>query len=266
MGITGAIHHGKTSLAKSFLRQIPSSEYTESSILIGEVANRLNKNFPLSKPTSHNIPAINAWLSDLPDILKQVAHYSRDIIAPRLTSKGMPNENADFEKLFEYLGIVEKDHSIITVPVTPETKERFRPLLQWLGSYVTKNIDPNLWYNELVRQAREAKDSGYDLFVIGGVRFPSDAQVIHEAGGKIIAIERPGLEIKDQTDPTEAYRSLVPADTTVINDGLVGALDHIVTQIWSDLKEDGQLKNRYQASRSGFNAARGPNIESRGIL
>lgn len=264
LGITGAINHGKTSLAKAFLREIPGSEYTESSLLIGEVANQLNKHYITLRPSTKNLSGVNAWLGMLPEILKVVANYQGSIKPVHLTDPQTLTTDPDFIKLAEYLDMVEANHALVMQPITADTKEVFRPILQWLGGYVTKHIDPNLWYSELLRQAETAKAKGVVLFVIGGVRFPSDAQLVHEAGGKVIAIERPSLHAQDSNDTTEAYRSLVTVDSTVINDGLLGTLDGIVLDLWKDLSQD-ELKPTYQASRSGLSPKSAPSFQNRGM-
>lgn len=264
LGITGAIGHGKTSLAKAFLREIPDSSYTESSLLISEVANKLNWHYITLRPSTKSLSGLNAWLAMLPEILKDVANYQGNIKPVHLTDPQTLTSDPDFIKLAEYLDMVEANHALVMQPINPDTKELFRPILQWLGNYVTKHIDPNLWYSELIRQAKLAEVDGTKLFVIGGVRYPSDAQQIHDAGGKVISIERPNLQTQDAVDPTEAYRSLVTVDSTVINDGLLGTLDGIVLDIWKDLSQD-ELKPTYQASRSGLSPKSAPNFQNRGM-
>lgn len=265
LGITGAIGHGKTSLADAFLRQIKSAQHVESSGLISRVADGLNQHYVTARPQAGNPASINAWLSNLPDILRDVAHYTGDIPPIRVPSKDAIHADAGFQKLDEYLRILAQNHSLVTQRITEQNKETYRPLLQWLGGFVTKHINPTLWYDELLRQAREAESQGCELFVIGGVRFPSDAQVIHAAGGHIVAIERPTQESRDAQDSTEAFRSMVPTDATIINDGELGALDHIVVNIWKDLKQD-NLQPRYQSSRTSFTAGASPSVRQRDML
>lgn len=265
IGITGAIGHGKTSLAKAFLRQVNPARHTESSILISKVADKLNQKYALTQPSANDNAAINAWLSNLPDILREMLHYSGDIKPIHFAPSQAILSDPDFQKLAEYLQQVEQNHALIAQEITPGNKDDYRAILQWLGAYVTKHIGPTLWYDELLRQAHQAEADGFRLFVIGGVRFPSDAQVIHQAGGKIVAIERPDKQHEDMTDPTEAYRSLVPVDTTVINDGTLGALDHVVFNLWKDLEAD-DIQPRYQASRMAFDAPQSPHVDNRDLL
>lgn len=265
LGITGAIGHGKTTLAKAFLRQVPNTQFAESYVLIGEVVNRMNQHYATIRPNVGNQAAVNAWLAKLPDILREVTHFQGQINPVVLPNPDLPEANTDFDKLNEYLSLAEQNHSLVTQPVTADSKETFRPFLQWIGSYVTKHISPTLWFDELVRQSKIAEDQDCQLFIIGGVRYPSDAEVIHNAGGKVIAIERPDVARWDATDQTEAFQSLVSTDSTVINDGLIGALDHIALDIWQDIYLDG-LKPRYQASRSGLGATNAPKTQNRELL
>ncbi|MCA9329541.1 hypothetical protein KDA11_02765 [Candidatus Saccharibacteria bacterium] len=247
IGITGAIEHGKTSLAQAFLRQINPSIHTESSILIAEVANELNSHYLITRPKAFDQLSINAWLTDLPNIIRKTTGFNSDISAIRLNSKN--SNNPDFDKLHEYLKLVSNNHSLITQPITPTNKEQYRTILQWLGSYVTKYVSSSLWYDNIIQQAKIAQDNGYKLFIVGGVRYPSDAQVIKQAGGIIIAIERPNIEHRDLNDPSEAFRSMVPADTTVMNDFSLGALDSIAQKIWNDILDD-DLQKQYHASQT----------------
>lgn len=265
IGITGAIGHGKTSLAKSFLRQVKGSKHTESSYLISRVANELNKHYLTSQPRIDDLASINAWLSNLPDILRDVAHYEKEIPPIRVEQQHLLDKDPDFQKLGEYIRTVTENHALIAQDITEDNKESYRPILQWLGGYVTKHISPTLWYDELLRLGNQVEAEGCPLFVIGGVRFPSDGQVIHNAGGKVVAIERPNMKHQDKNDPSEAYRAMVPVDTTIFNDGALGALDHVVITVWKDLQND-DLQSRYQASRMSFDAKEAPNIQRREIM
>lgn len=265
LGITGAIGHGKTTLAAAFLRQVKGAQHIESSTLISRVADELNKHFLPSKPTSDNIAAINAWLSHLPGILQTIAHHPSELTPIHIPPQHNLHSDPAYQKLAEYLDLVATNHSLVTQTITEANKETYRPLLQWIGGFVTKQMDPTLWYDELIRRANQAEAEGCPLFVVGGVRFPSDAQVVHTAGGKIVAIERPDLAKQDTADPTEAFRSMVPTDTTIINDGDMGALDHVVVMLWQDVQNE-ELKTRYQATRLAFDASGAPSIQSRELL
>jgi hypothetical protein len=265
IGITGAIGHGKTSLADAFLRQVASARHTESGELVAKVGHAMNQQYLPSHPTAENPAAINAWLAHLPSILREVTHYDGEVQPIHLSTGPTIQADPDFDKLIEYLKLVEQNHSLVTQAITEDNKETYRPLLQWLGGYVTKHINPTLWYDELLRQGRLAEANGCELFVIGGVRFPSDAQVIHDAGGYIVAIERPSHQLRDSSDTTEAFRSMVPVDSTIINDSGLGALDHVVVTMWRDIRKD-NLQQHYQASRLNFDPAKSPDIQQREIL
>lgn len=265
IGITGAIGHGKTSLAQAFLRQVSPAKHVESSILIARVADQLNKQYPTTRPRAHDPSSINAWLANLPGIIKDITGFSDDIAPVRLATEPTITAETDFDKLHEYLEIIALNHSLITQLITPENKEAYRPILQWLGAYITKHVSPTLWYDNLIQQALDAKASGHKLFVIGGVRFPSDAQVIHQAGGYIIAIERPDRGQRDAADATEAFRSMVPVNATIINDSTLGSLDHAVQVLWQDLQQD-NLQDRYQASQIEFDASKPLAVQGRDIL
>lgn len=261
IGITGAIGHGKTSLAQAFLRQVTPAEHTESSILIAKAADQLNAYYPATRPQSSDPSSINAWLMNLPDIIRDVTGFAGDIPAVRMPTGPTLKPHTDFDKLYEYLDVVAANHSIVTQTITPENKESYRPILQWLGAYITKHISPTLWYDKLVQQAHGAEANGCKLFIIGGVRFPSDAQVIHQADGYVVAIERPNVSQRDAHDATEAFRSMVPVDTTIINDHSLGALDSAVQQLWHDIQQD-NIQKRYHASQL---STENPNVSSMSV-
>ena len=102
--------------------------------------------------------------------------------------------------------------------------------------------------SQLVRRAQEAGDQGAQLAVIGGLRFPNDAAVIREAGGKILQVIRPNAPQPDATDPTERERALIQADTAVINNGTIADLTTCAQQILTDIANN-QLKPEYVAQQ-----------------
>lgn len=243
LGITGAIGHGKSTLAEAFMRAEPSSQHLESFYLIAEVADALLERHK-DVPAADDFDGLNRWLSKLPDILQAVTHVQPKPEAIILSRELVAGNKVEYEKLFTQLDILRKQPELLGQKITNENKPSFRPLLQWIGGYVTTHIDARAWYQELVRRAQAA---GKQLVVIGGLRFPNDAAVIHEAGGRVIKIERPNAPKPDTADPTEREREAIQADCLVINDGSLEQLQTCASRIISDLTT-GQLQPQYQTS------------------
>ena len=257
LGVTGPIGHGKTSLAEAFLRLVPGAQHTEASILIGRVADALNIFYAKYHPTNKDIPAINAWLSHLPSILKEVVHFP-DTIQPIQISDGYDlAADLDFQKLSEYLQLLEEKPGLAAQTITVENKEQYRSILQWLGGYITTHIHPTLWFDELLREGNRAEKESCPLFLIGGVRFPSNAEVIKKAGGLIVDIERPSVAELDMQDSTEANRRAISVDTVIINDANLAALDTVVQRMWRDLQHNTLQKEYRASSKSTAPAAQG---------
>lgn len=228
IGITGAIGHGKSTLIEFLQKQDNSICTFESSILISEVANELNKYFP-KDCSVNNIALINEWLSNLNNALfKSTNVNSPTVILTTDTDKQDP----DFVKLFQYIDIVNKYPNIINQQISPDNKELYRPLLQWLGGYAVTKIKNTIWYDELIRRAKEKR--GCKLSIIGGLRFKSDADVVHLNGGRVIRIIRP-VELKDSDDTTERESSEVVADSIVMNNSNLQELEINAKQIYKDI-------------------------------
>ena len=78
LGITGPIGHGKTTIAGFMVQQESTSQQIESSEIIAEVADRLNKYFVWDSPSELNLASVNNWLAHLPQILLSVTKSKVD--------------------------------------------------------------------------------------------------------------------------------------------------------------------------------------------
>lgn len=246
LGITGPIGHGKTTLA-NFLTQLePTAQQAESSQIIAEVANKLNVFFDSEQPNESDIASVNRWLAHLPQILQGITQTIVPEDKVHLTKNDVTRHPADYEKLWEYIAAARTNPSLAHQPITSDNKQQYRTLLQWLGGYFVTHVDSGIWYNELIRRSQSAAKQGCALFVIGGVRFPSDGQIVQAAGGAVIQITRPGSQELDVMDPTERERSKIRHDTLVINDGSLTQLKKVAGQLYSDLRHS-TVQKRYQA-------------------
>lgn len=243
-GITGAIGHGKTSLANDLALVAGKARILESSGLILEVANTL-RGLPVEHPAPTDLKAINDWLAFLPPILAEITHVTVPARAFVITKAKLASDTALYEKLFEYLAFMERWPTFARAELTPENKHRYRSLLQWLGGYCVLKVKDTIWFDELLRRAQSSPE--LELSTIGGVRFPSDAACIRAAGGKIINVVRPSVAATDIMDLTERERDAIVPDITVLNDGSLEQLAVLAKQLYKDLKA-GKAKKSYQGS------------------
>lgn len=247
LGITGPIGHGKTTFASYLAQQNPQAHQIESSYVISEVADRLNKFFVWESPRQQDILSVNRWLAHLPAIVSAVTHAHIGVDDVTLTEQDIVNRPQDYEKLWDYLNAAHKNPEITSEYITSYNKEAYRPLLQWLGGFLVKHVDEGIWYNELVRRATEAQAYGCQLFIIGGVRFPGDAKILRKAKGIIIEIQRPGLDEPDMKDPTERERHSIQPDVVVINNGSLEQLLDASLRLYQDIAKN-KLKEKYYAA------------------
>lgn len=245
-GITGGIGHGKSVLADDFGRIEPNSLHLESSTVIAAVIDGMHARLA-RVPSPHKLDQINAWLQALPDILAQTLHRTVSYDTVKITIADITARPEFYEKLFIHLENLAKNPALLRAGITPANKREYRPMLQWLGSYLVAKVDPGIWYTELVRQAHEAEARGVALCTIGGVRFPNDADAIHTANGRIIHIVRPFMSEPDKSDPTERERSKIVADITITNDAGLAELIVCAEHIYEDVKL-GKLQRRYVTS------------------
>lgn len=246
LGITGPIGHGKTTIAGFMAQQELTSQQIESSEIIAEVADRLNKYFVWDSPSELNLASVNNWLAHLPQILLSVAKSKVDASILHLAEQELTKHPEEYRKLLEYIHTARNKPVITQQHITAKNKGVYRPLLQWLGGYLVEHADKGIWYNEIIRRARLASKQGCKLYVVGGVRFPSDADIIRSAGGYIIQIQRPNRVEGDSTDPTERERSKIRPDAAVVNNGSLDELLVVSTQVYADFFGD-RLKTQYVA-------------------
>lgn len=124
---------------------------------------------------------------------------------------------------FDELEIV-KEKPIDWLPgVTP------RRIMQTLGTeWGRESIHPELWVLALKNRARGALERGDDL-VISDVRFDNEARAIHELGGIVVNIERPGVAVDDHKSERGVSRELVQYH--VLNNGGLSAIADVAERI-----------------------------------
>src|SRR3990167_6214128 len=108
-GITGAIGHGKTSLADCFATIEPKTLHLESSSIIIEIADGMHSS--LTAAPSTDIASINQWLNELPRLVKEHANV---VITPE--ELHLPAEiniyDAEYIKLFTHIAALQRNPSL----------------------------------------------------------------------------------------------------------------------------------------------------------
>lgn len=107
-------------------------------------------------------------------------------------------------------------------PTTRENKESPLPviggsrrvLLQTLGTEWGRTLDQDFWLKIL--EAR-INSSRFDVVMVTDVRFDNEAKLIHDRGGFIINIERPGFAPKEHASEKGIDPKYV--DLTIVSDG-----------------------------------------------
>lgn len=244
VGLTGSIGSGKTTFAQFVAERAGKHAHFESWELVAEVANSLRASNDFS-PVSSDTIAVNKWLEPLPGIIEQICHKKATLQQIALAEHKLTDSPDSFVKLFEYLDNMTNRPELLAQVITEENKETFRNILQWLGGYLVKTVGAGVWYDEIVRRIQAQPK--LDLATVGGVRFPGDARRISQAGGKIILITRPSIEVQDAGEVTERERGLIEPDTTVINNSSLANLESCAHAVWTDLKA-GKLASEYSAS------------------
>lgn len=248
-GITGAIGHGKSTLAEAFGKVEPNSKHFESFTVIADVIDAWHAE-TTKVPNPHDLAEVNNWLTLLPPILSQYVHEDIDASRLAFTMNDIIASPDRYEKLFIHIQNIQKNPGLMQSRVTELNKEFYRPMLQWLGGYLVVKVDPSIWYNEVMRSVQQAKADGIALCTIGGVRYPKDAEIVRNGSGQIILIRRPLIGEQDMSDPTERERNHIKPDITIMNDGGLPELVAVAQRIYADEKI-GRVRSQYEAMNLG---------------
>jgi len=249
LGMTGPIGHGKSTFAKAVKTLEPSSVHFESSMVIAEVANAMHASLQ-QIPNRDDINSINNWLKSIPVILLQTVHVQCGYEQIKLDIDAIELHPIEYEKLLLHIENLTRDPSLARNEITKENKETYRPLLQWLGGYLVKKVEPGIWYKEIIRRVEEAKKGNHKVCLIGGLRFPTDAALVRQAGGIIVRVYRPDHLQYDKLDPTERERDNIHPDTTVISNGTIDDINRLAGVVLADIPNNKLQKIYYAAGTS----------------
>lgn len=99
-------------------------------------------------------------------------------------------------------------------------KEKYRGLLQWYGIY-RRTIDADHWVKLLRRRAEITLARGFSA-AIDDLRFENEARMVRELGGRIIRVEREGIE--RSTHASEQDWQHLEVDATLVNSDSIDAM------------------------------------------
>jgi hypothetical protein len=244
-GITGAIGHGKSTLAEAFGKVETQSRHLESFTVIAEIIEAWHAQ-TTKIPNPHELTEVNIWLALLPPILAQKLDENVNPARIAVTMNDIMAQPEHYEKLLIHIQNLQNNPGLLSSRITDANKEFYRPILQWLGGFMVSHIDAGIWYNEIMKRAELAKSEGILLCTIGGVRFPTDAEIVRKGGGKIILIHRPMIGEQDVSDPTERERIRIQPDIMILNDAGLAELVAIAQHIYNDVKL-GKVAQQYDA-------------------
>ena len=94
-----------------------------------------------------------------------------------------------------------------------------RAFLQTLGESVRNNVHRDVW----VWAAKQRIESVDGPVVVTDVRYPNEADMIHELGGVLVRIDRPGVGPINGHE-SESFVASLPADRVIVNDGTLNDL------------------------------------------
>lgn len=237
LGMTGPIGHGKTTFADALAELVPSTMHFESSLIIAEVVNELHTKLK-SIPDPYDVDALNDWLSVLPGILKQRFQIDTSFERIKLHHRDIEQHPVEYQKLILHVENLQRNPDLVRQKITRENKENYRPMLQWLGGYLVQHVDYGIWYKEIVRRLRKAESAGTDLSIVGGLRFPTDAKLLRDAGAIIVKVYRPGHLQNDMLDPTERERENIKVDCTIMSDGSLEDVKRFAARFLDDIHQN----------------------------
>tara|TARA_Y100000310_G_scaffold311944_1_gene358729 strand:- start:633 stop:1196 length:564 start_codon:yes stop_codon:yes gene_type:complete len=110
-----------------------------------------------------------------------------------------------------------------------ENKERFRPMLQWWGADFRRHYKgESYWLDKMLRKMRSVADP--EVLVITDVRYPNEADLVKEAGGIMLRVDRE-TGLNDAHSSENLLDSFCGFDYRLENNGTLEDLEAKVAQI-----------------------------------
>lgn len=244
--MTGPIKHGKTTFAENVMAQQLGTVHYESSNVIAEVADAMHSelnNISFSETTE----GLNNWLKKLPNILKTVVSVDCEYRDVAFNNKDVYENPLAYSKLYEHSRNLISEPSLANEKIHKLNKDKYRPILQWLGGYLADNVSDTIWFDELIRRSKKAEQGGAALCILSALRYPADEGVVREVGAHIVKVVRPDKGEQDKSDPTERTRDLIIPDTKMLNNGNLEQFRKVSEEFVKDFKA-GKPRVLYTAS------------------
>ncbi|AZB50559.1 hypothetical protein [Synechococcus phage S-H1] len=112
--------------------------------------------------------------------------------------------------------------------IIPEIGVSARHMMQTLGTeWGRACIHPDFWVM-IARAETQCIIANGGSVVIDDVRFPNEAAMIHDLGGELWRIDRPGITY-DGGHSSEGGLECITPDRVIINDGTIAALKDLLT-------------------------------------
>ena len=248
-GMAGPIGHGKSTFAKAIRLLEPKTIHVESSMVVAEIANALHASSQ-QLPSRDDLDKINNWLQVLPEIITKIMHIPCTFEQVKLNVIEVQRHPIEYEKLFLHIENMQRRPELLTQLINPMNKEEYRPILQWLGGYLQRRVNSDIWYKEIIRRIQALEPNQYDVCIVGGLRFPADERAMRSIGAKIIRVYRPGYLQYDMLDPTERERDNVLPDTTIVSNGGIDDLNVCAKKVLDDIKQNRLEKTYYAAKQA----------------
>lgn len=246
VGLTGPVMHGKSSFAEYLGSHAASYAHFESSDLVIAVVNKLRQTAGAA-PAGTDLSSLNAWIKPLPGILAEVVHADVSLERLAITKDDVTVSPGNTEKLFAYMQLARDNPGLASQPITADNKDVLRSIQQWVGGYLYLKAGEGIWYDEVSRLIAAERQKGTELTIVGGIRFPSDAERVRQRGGQIIELLRHTHSEPHIADLTERQRHSIKHDSIVYNDGSLEQLAACAAQVYADLQTN-TLQPEYKAS------------------
>jgi hypothetical protein len=248
IGMTGPIGHGKTTFADALEHLELQVRHLESSAVVIDVANAWQAT--LNRPIDpYSVDELNEWIKELPKILRELLGVECSFEQIKLEQIDIQQHPVEYQKLIMHVEDLQRDFRKAHQVITKENKESYRPLLQWLGGFLVERVDQTIWFNEIARRIELARGEGCTLCIVGGLRYPSDATVVRQAGGIIVKLYRPAHLQNDMLDPTERERENIIVDCTIMSTGTPDDLAICAKLFLDDVKAN-NLQRTYQSTHA----------------
>ena len=126
-----------------------------------------------------------------------------------------------------------KDRALKDAPTPFLANQTPRRIMQTLGTeWGRETVDPDFWV--YIMASRIERHMGTRVWhtlkrgiVFTDVRFPNEAAFIHQLGGTVVRVERPG-----HNPGPHASEHLLPADVVIQNDGTIDDLHDRLQALW----------------------------------